>query len=90
LNQFTVEAGLHFSIPARIHCAAGSPAEAAHMIHETILGHRGVPKDFQIEIAQDDVEAFFGSLDVGSYTMVDKVTIHSVQPRVLITREALS
>lgn len=90
LNQYTVEASLHFSIPTRIHCSAGSPAEASHLAQGTILGHGGVPSDFQVEIAQDDIEAFFGSLDINSYAMVDKITVNSVQPCLLITREALS
>jgi hypothetical protein len=90
LNPYTVHASLHFSIPAQIHCSAGSPAEASHLAQETVHGHRGVPSDFKIEFDQDDIEAFFGNLEIGSYALVDKVTVNSVQPCLLITREALS
>src|SRR5258708_23871289 len=78
LSDFTANTQLHFSVLARVHCRAGSPAEAAHTVHETITGVRGVPDGFQVEIDQDDVEAFFNSLSIGSFALVEKITIGGI------------
>jgi hypothetical protein len=90
LSDFTASAQLHFAIPARVHCTAGSPAEAAEAIRAALMGQRGTPPGFKIEINQDDVEAFFTSLDIGSYAAVEGVTIHGVDPRILIGTDASS
>lgn len=81
LCGFTADVRLHFELPARIHCRAGSPAEAAHAIQETIHGLRGVPADFQVELDPTEVQAFIANLEVGCYSVVRDVSFNHVRPQ---------
>ncbi len=90
LCEFVADARLHFELPARIHCRAGSPSEAKHLIEETINGERGLAPGFNIEINPADVQAVIASLDIGSMSVIESVTINRIDQQRLLTRSSLT
>lgn len=90
LAEFTADARLHFALPARIHCRASSPSEAAYLIEETIKGFHGVAPGFNIEVAPEDVKAMLTNLEIGAMSGIENVTINRIDQQRLITRSSLT
>jgi hypothetical protein len=90
LSEFTADARLHFALPARIHCRAGSPSEVAHLIEETTNGSRGLPPGFTIEVDPEDVQALLTNLEIGSMSSIEGVTVSRVDQQHLLTRSSLT
>jgi hypothetical protein len=81
LTDFVSDATITFSVPARVHVRASSPAEARNLALDYVHGRQAPPPDFGIVLKSDDVESVLGNLEIGNYQGVEEIEITGMSPR---------
>lgn len=93
MREYDVMAQLRFELPAHIRCSARSDQEANLVVEEVLTGVRPPPAGFEVEISQDDQEAFISGLAIASDGLpqgfgVKHVTVTGVSERILLEGHA--